>query len=210
MGTYVRQEKIIGVGPWVWLWNENGAWDGPAKEFEPLRDKIQALTPGRKLVLSAGGCMGMYPRLWAETFENVVTAEPCPVNYEILAQNCQLPKIRRMQAALGERSGTVTLHRYNNTNVGMHSLVRVGQGGEDVIVPMVRIDDLQLEALDVLQLDVEGYEEKVVQGGLETISRFRPVIAVESVSQAMRGYMSQLGYEEAGYSSSDRIFAFRG
>lgn len=44
---------------------------------------------------------------------------------------------------------------------------------------MKPIDCLGLEQLDFIKLDVEGYETKAINGGMNTITKCRPVIVLE-------------------------------
>jgi FkbM family methyltransferase len=46
-------------------------------------------------------------------------------------------------------------------------------------VKTINIDSLNLDKLDFIKLDVEGYEPKVINGGINTIKKFRPVITLE-------------------------------
>jgi FkbM family methyltransferase len=46
-------------------------------------------------------------------------------------------------------------------------------------VEMVTIDSMNLEQLDFVKLDIEGYEPQALEGGIETIKRCRPWIWVE-------------------------------
>lgn len=46
-------------------------------------------------------------------------------------------------------------------------------------VKTTTIDSLNLNKLDFIKLDVEGYEPKVINGGLETIKNNRPIITLE-------------------------------
>lgn len=51
--------------------------------------------------------------------------------------------------------------------------------GLAVTVPLRRLDDLEVGDLGFLKIDVEGHEYAVLDGGLETLDRHRPVILVE-------------------------------
>jgi len=46
-------------------------------------------------------------------------------------------------------------------------------------VKTINIDSLNLDKLNFIKLDVEGYEPKVINGGINTIKKFRPVITLE-------------------------------
>jgi FkbM family methyltransferase len=62
-------------------------------------------------------------------------------------------------------------------------------------VPLVRLDDLGLEP-DFIKIDVQGFEHRVLVGGMETIRKCRPVIMAETVRHGSDAYkiMQPLGY----------------
>ena len=49
-----------------------------------------------------------------------------------------------------------------------------------VPVKLITIDSLQLNKLDFIKLDVEGYETFAISGGFETIKKYKPIITLES------------------------------
>jgi FkbM family methyltransferase len=50
------------------------------------------------------------------------------------------------------------------------------RGVRDAPIPVFALDDFALDRLDLLKMDVEGYEDKVVAGALGTIETCSPVI----------------------------------
>jgi FkbM family methyltransferase len=50
-----------------------------------------------------------------------------------------------------------------------------------ITVQAVALDDLpgQAEGLDLLKIDVEGHEERVIQGAWKTLARHRPIVVYE-------------------------------
>jgi hypothetical protein len=60
---------------------------------------------------------------------------------------------------------------FGGLSLGMH------QQGERVRV--VTIDQLNLNACDFIKIDVEGMEEEVLRGGVQTISKYQPIIYAE-------------------------------
>jgi hypothetical protein len=46
-------------------------------------------------------------------------------------------------------------------------------------VPILKIDDIQFDNLDLIHLDIEGYELYALKGGIETIKKYKPVIVLE-------------------------------
>lgn len=135
-----------------------------------------------RCALQAGGNIGLWPKRLAEVFEVVMTFEPEPISRACLERN--VPKhVLVSAAALGEHDGTCGIRRQS---LGSHT---IEPGGD---IPVVPIDSLDLEDLDFLQLDVEGYEWHALMGGLETITRCQPVIQVE-----LRDFTQHYGQSDA-------------
>lgn len=134
------------------------------------------------VVVQAGGCCGVWPRALGEKFDRVYTFEPCPTNFRCLAANAPAENVYKFNAALGDRPGLIDLVR-DPKNIGAH-YVQASSGK----VPTMRVDDLALDACDLLLFDVEGYELNALRGALDTIQKFKPVIVAED-----RGHSERYG-----------------
>jgi hypothetical protein len=53
-------------------------------------------------------------------------------------------------------------------------------------VQSLTIDDLQLDTADLIKIDVEGFELRVLKGGFETIKRLLPVIYFEELNAPLK------------------------
>ena len=53
-------------------------------------------------------------------------------------------------------------------------------------VQSITVDDLQLDRVDFIKVDVEGFEERVLKGGAETIKRLLPVIYFEELNAPLQ------------------------
>ncbi len=198
--VYERFEDVEGVGPWHWLSGDFGAWDGPSTDFAPIRDQVVLLTPNRRRVcVQAGGCQGMYPRLWSGLFERVYTFEPDAKNFHVLCMNNQTENVFKFNCALGEGTMVGIDREWSHHNAGMHRTVGEGH------VPALRLDDLHLDACDFIQLDVEGYEVNALRGAAETIRAHRPVVSVETFDAQVAEVMEGLGYRVHGKFGPDHI-----
>ena len=203
----LRTEKVCGVGPWVWIKADYWAWEQPKQEFPALRDKILAHVAARSTMICAGGCLGMYPRLWADSFELVYTFEPAPLNFHCLTLNCPMPRIVKLNAALGEKAGLCSIVEGPPFNAGLHKC------SEDTTtrphIPVLALDSFAFAAVDAIQLDVEGYEPAILRGARQTIAQHRPVIAVEGDVPESRSLLEEMGYREVDRvgSNPDIIFA---
>jgi FkbM family methyltransferase len=177
-------------------------------------DKALSYVPERRVVVQAGGCLGIFPKYLAGFFEHIFTFEPDTENVACMRHNARETNIQVFQAALGDTIGTVGLSRKRrdgkpNQHAG---IVHVSGPGD---VPLITLDSLDLPTCDLVYLDVEGGELAALRGGLDLITRCRPVIAVEvnknlqyvgiTEAEVMRFFMEQ-HYQFVAQAGSDRIF----
>ena len=159
-------------------------------------------------VIQAGGSVGLWARGLADMFETVYTFEPHPDLYQCLVRNASARNIIKMQAVLGDTNNTVAM---DWKSLGAHS-VNSAKGQ----YPIMTIDSLKLNTLDLIVLDVEGYESFAITGALETIQKCRPVIMIEEIGYDVKHNMPvgfartlliERNYTEVYKQGSDVIFA---
>lgn len=201
--VYSRNEAVAGVGPWVWIQTDVGAWDGPKDDWECSHaETIRNLVTDWSVCVQAGGNQGMYPRLLSDMFTHVYTFEPDPLNFHCLVGNCQKDTIYKMQAALGSEVGLARVNRSGMNNTGCHTVSTDGE----CFVPMLTIDSLNLKSCGLFQLDLERYEIHALKGAVETIKRCKPVIQCECGNDEILGFLSQFGYEQVAVSRADTFY----
>jgi len=210
-GLHMRDTKIEGIGPWMWRHNDYWGWAHPLPEFAPLRDLILQHVKKRDVIIQAGGCMGMYPRLWAESFNLVYTFEPDPINFYCLVANCPDARIIKMQTALAASAMPCSACLVEERNAG--AVMLQAAGGPLLALPL---DALSFQAVDAIQLDCEEWEENVIAGAKNTLVKHRPIVSLEAPVSHGRQHMllalmSDLDYREVGRCGSmpDIVFAPR-
>jgi FkbM family methyltransferase len=196
-----RQEEVDGLGPWYWLKGDLGAWTGPRHEWPAMWDKVNQHVRDWSVAVQAGGCQGMYPRLLARRFKTVYTWEPDCLNFHVLSLNTQVDNIVKFNAALGDGSLS-KVERADMVNTGMHVVKDDPEG----TIPRMRVDDLNLRSCGLIMLDVEGTEHAALQGAMNTIMKYRPVVSVETVGQNVSGLLEMLGYRDVGRGSTDTFY----
>ncbi len=163
---------------------------------------LAAFLPDDGVFVDIGSNWGYFPLLFAsrEAFSGRVLAfEPVPATYADLADLVEQAGLGRWveprQAALGREDGVATMR------VPRHSgLAKIDEGGGDVSVPLLRLDSLGLERVDVIKVDVEGHELAVFEGAAETLRRLGPVLVFESgvgerkTAQPPLEFLEGLGY----------------
>jgi FkbM family methyltransferase len=131
------------------------------------------------------GFHALVARSLVGTSGRVIAVDPQPYNCEKILTNCRLNAFNNVTvyvAAAGDRSGTVTLNAQPLKDKARLTLSgnNSHDTGEAFIVPLMRLDDLiaesKLERIDLLKIDVEGYELAVLRGLGNTISIVRAII----------------------------------
>ena len=155
-------------------------------------EKAVKLCKQKRVALQAGGNLGIWPAFLAQRFEHTVTFEPDPVTFTRLAQHmarhARPDRYTLVQGALGSLPGMVSMSRRRRvastlpdhpglTHVLDH--VSAEPNGEVFNAMMTRLDDWKLRELDLLALDLEGYEMAALVGAHVTINECRPVILCE-------------------------------
>ena len=143
--------------------------------FDTVTDMEPALKQCKqfKVAVQAGGNCGVWPTWLAARFDKVYTFEPCRDNFACLVENVPA-NVVCCNAALGDTIQKIGLVR-NMRNIGAHYV----EPGDSL--QMVTLDSrlYDLDALDYLCLDIEGYELLALKGAEHLIQKFCPVIQVE-------------------------------
>lgn len=154
-------------------------------EPEKYRALEAVLRPGMTFV-DVGACKGDFALFAASKvgpFGRVVAVEPEPVNAQCLRKSIQrrgMPNVEVHEVALSDQSGSGTLHRADITagvavSSGWHSLTTGVPTRRDAVdIQTQTLDDLLVDlgihAIDVLKIDVEGWEAAVLHGAAKTLS----------------------------------------
>ena len=201
----VREEDVDGRTNWLWIEKDNGAWDGPHKDWlGSHRHAIDEFVKNRKVVVQAGGNQGLYPALLKDRFETVYTFEPDWMNFHCLSYNCCDEGIIKFNCGLGSSSRMVDMQRNAHlVNTGTHRTIPDKGNG---IIPVLTIDSLPLKHCDLIWLDVEGNEKDIVEGAVHTIKKFKPVIFAENFKKHEEWMSKEFKYKYARNTISDAIF----
>lgn len=107
-------------------------------------------------------------------------------------------KIHTYNVALGPTAGTVEMHIKKNdghnrvANDGYTTpsgkAVKINTGYQRVSVPQLTLDSYNFTDVDVIKIDVEGYELQVLEGAVQTIATNRPIVQIECVETQPRAF----------------------
>ena len=165
------------------------AGDYERAEFEALDRRLH---PGMTVV-DVGANIGLHSVFFATRIipgGRVLALEPEPANFGYLEANVQrngLTNVEMFMMGAGARGGALRLHLVPGT-VGGHTAAEI-DSGSSIDVEVVRLDDLlrdRVTRVDLMKVDVEGYEGQVLDGFRETLARDRPTLLIEFSPQLLR------------------------
>jgi FkbM family methyltransferase len=161
-------------------------------------------------VIQAGGNIGVWPVEMSKHFDQVYSAEPHNVNFSAFEKNTNnILNIVRMNVAFGKDHSAGALDEIAPGNIGAYQVI----SGNDFKI--ITIDSLGVEDCDLIQLDVEGFEQFALEGAIDTIKKCWPVIVIElrhlgerygCPDQLTRRWLEDLGYQFVEKIHNDSLF----
>jgi FkbM family methyltransferase len=176
---------------------------------EILDHLVEQISPG-DVVLDIGANVGFYSLILAHRSRAVVHAfEPVSSTFQRFQQHLQLNPTSNVianQLAMGARAGTDEITLTLDEDSGRASLCSgVSDGASTESIDLKRVDDYvdehSISKVDLIKIDVEGYEGAVVRGARRTIERDHPTLVVELTPSWMneRDKQAIIDLEKLGY-----------
>jgi FkbM family methyltransferase len=141
------------------------------------------------IVIECGCHVGTHSLLLASLCMTFYGFEPMPETYDVLMKNIALNNINNAiiyKKGVADKEGVTRYSWIPENNPGAAALDNNPMGrpnlpypDKDIEVELVTIDSLQLDKVDFMKIDVEGYETLVITGAINTIKKCRPIIIME-------------------------------
>jgi FkbM family methyltransferase len=145
--------------------------------FETIRPYIKENNLNNETAIQAGGNFGVYPLLMTELYSTVYTFEPDPLNFYCLVNNCQFDNIIKFNTALSDKPETLYINVVQDINRGMNKVS--DKSNNKHFITAINLDSINIENVKLIQLDVEGFENKAINGAKNIIMRDKPTIILE-------------------------------
>ena len=111
-------------------------------------------------ILDIGAWVGTWSMAMNKFCGRVIAFEPDSLHYQCLVKNVT-DDVETHQLAVGSEEKLISLSEDNFTQ----SKRIVGEGS----IPMITIDNMKLDDVDLIKIDVEGYEMEVLKGAKKTL-----------------------------------------
>lgn len=165
---------MLKIAGYWWPDNVGKSWEHALRHVKSL-DYAISICKQRRVAIQAGGNIGLWPRKLGQHFANVYTFEPDADSRACLIANvADYPNVRVEPHALGDGHGVAHLRR---GGLGSHKIAEAAEGRAEI--SLVPIDRYEFADVDLIQLDVEGYEWHALTGAWETVKKWHPVIQLE-------------------------------
>lgn len=142
-------------------------------------EKAMRLVDDFRVALDIGAHVGFWSMWLAERFVHVHAFEPSNDHADCFERNVTGSNVTMRRVAVGAADGMTGLS-LDSENSGKSCL----SAGDSVRV--VTIDSFGFENVDLIKIDVEGYESEVLEGARQTIERCGPVVVFEDNGQHER------------------------
>jgi FkbM family methyltransferase len=197
-GTFIVIKNDI-IGRCI---EQNGFWENHVYNFYTrfLKDS--------DVVLDAGANVGFHTINMARKAKFVHAFEPQPLVYNLLCANVLLNdvthKVEQYKLALGDKESVVKLQPLNmfdeqdgTHNFGGRGLTIDGRGEGGI--KTIAFDSLNID-INVIKIDIQGFELMAVNGMLETLQVNKPWILLENYEglendEEVLSILSVLGYD---------------
>ena len=179
--------------------------DHPSYEDKYRSLVIESLSNKRTFV-DVGANVGIWSLPMKLHFEKVISYEPSKQNIECIKSN--IPSgIELREKAVADFNGEAKFHQAGK-NCGDGKLCREGVKSA-YVVPVVKLDDENLQNVDMIKIDTQGWELDVLKGMSNLINSQRPWIMIEINEDVDKccELMENYGYETV-YVKSKRNFVW--
>ena len=213
LGAFIVNRNDLGVG---WQLSEYGTYD--RQEMEYLRVLLGLLRLRRPdlIVIDVGANIGMHSVVFSSQVGpggRVFAFEAQRIVFNMLAGNMALNSISNVHCfhcAVSDEAGSIDIPSFDygkplnigSIEFGPEQREAIGQnrlqdGAEPEQVGMVTLDGSGFGHVDLIKIDVEGMELRVLRGARELITRCRPLLLVEhlkSDAAALQAWLHAAGY----------------
>lgn len=150
------------------------------------------------------GCRdGEYTRYLHKYFDHVYCFDYR--RRKLFNKNVDLSKISHFQCALGDRNEERLVS-------GAGSLLSQSVPRDQwVKIQIYTLDQFKFENIDYIKIDVDGFELQVLQGAINTIEKFSPILVLEQENNDTRAleFCKELGYSIADWDDQHRNVIMR-
>jgi len=147
--------------------------------FGPMYELVKVSLPRSSVCVDVGAHYGFWSLKMSSRCKLVIALEPSPGNFAVLYNSIMASNARNVlpfMLAAGETRGVGTVVRPRGGTDGMYTMQGgLGEVQEKHTVRVIDLDTLldrlSIQKVDLIKIDVEGFEEQVLKGLMKYITR---------------------------------------
>ena len=163
---------------------DDGIWD--LWELEEFDNYIT----DNSIILDIGANKGTHSVYWGivRKAKKIISFEPIKSTFDILSKNIELNKLQDViipyNIGLGahKSQGVINFIRPSNA---LTTSIKEDISGDLTIEALDNID-LQVDRIDFIKIDTEGYELEVLKGAIQTIKKYTPTLSIEIFTEGIK------------------------
>lgn len=169
----------------------------------------------KRLCLDIGSNVGLWSCELVDQFDHVIAFEPVEEFRDCFSKNVKKDNYTLHGVALGKEESFINMNIVSG-NTG-HSHIDMNSYGRGKI-PLKTLDSYNFENVDMIKIDVEGFEEEILVGAEKTILKNKPVLAIEQQKHEYKDAMTDLpsvkllekwGYKVVGQVKKDWVLKWQ-
>ena len=146
-----------------------------------MRKYFLNIMPKKRTMIDVGANIGTWSRTMCNRFDNIIAFEPAPQNVIAFKKNLDgYYNVDLIEKGLSDKTQNNVRFYLNNVNCGHIAIKKTDTEDQgDFFANITTLDNFNYKNVDLIKIDVEGDEFKVLKGAEETIKRCRPYIVIE-------------------------------
>ena len=196
------------AGNSFWVWNREHNRSELVTDVKGdqshIRSQAYTYIKSWKGCVDAGANVGMWTRNLMKDFDRVYCFEPNPTFAECWKKNIPADQNAVLyETGLGDIEHTATFHE------PWSQMLDRTPGS----IRIKTLDSFELTGIDFIKIDVDGYEDLLMKGAVETVANNSPVINIEmkrekrpSTVQIAEDILKKLGYTMKKRTRSDEVW----
>ena len=162
--------------------------DGVTRYQYRARDAAVAVCDQKRICIDIGANVGLWACDLVKSFDHVIAFEPVTEFIECFKKNVQGSNYTMHQMALGRSESFIEMNivqgNTGHTHIDQSS---IGRG----TIPLKTLDSFNLTNVDMIKIDVEGFEGEILAGAMKTIEQNKPVLVIEQQKHEYQNDMNE-------------------